>query len=169
MATHENFHDDFLARFIDAQRAFHAGDPKPNIALCGWSPVRTPLPRTGRAARLSHGVVGLSAMTLVSRAHSTMSSRVFVSAGRELLAQRASKPSAGLSPAAPTKGHGPRCLRQAMTGHTAICLRFRSLVRVTLQRCSAMDSLESSTWPRRPASAGSASARSLSKVKNPAG
>jgi ketosteroid isomerase-like protein len=31
----ENFHEDFLPRFIDAQRAFHAGDPEPNIAL--WS------------------------------------------------------------------------------------------------------------------------------------
>ena len=35
MATHEDFHQDFLPRFIDAQRAFHAGDPEPNIAL--WS------------------------------------------------------------------------------------------------------------------------------------
>jgi len=31
----EDFHDTFLPRFIDAQRAFHGGDPEPNIAL--WS------------------------------------------------------------------------------------------------------------------------------------
>ena len=37
MATHEDFTDDFLPRFIDAQRAFHDGDPEPNITL--WSTV----------------------------------------------------------------------------------------------------------------------------------
>jgi ketosteroid isomerase-like protein len=31
----EDFHRDFLPRFIDAQRAFHDGDPEPNLAL--WS------------------------------------------------------------------------------------------------------------------------------------
>ena len=31
----EDFHRDFLPRFIAAQRAFHDGDPEPNIAL--WS------------------------------------------------------------------------------------------------------------------------------------
>jgi ketosteroid isomerase-like protein len=31
----EDFHRDFLPRFIEAQRAFHDGDPEPNIAL--WS------------------------------------------------------------------------------------------------------------------------------------
>jgi ketosteroid isomerase-like protein len=35
MADLEDFHRDFLPRFIDAQRAFHDGDPRPNIAL--WS------------------------------------------------------------------------------------------------------------------------------------
>jgi hypothetical protein len=29
----EDFHRDFLPMFIDAQRAFHTGDPEPNIAL----------------------------------------------------------------------------------------------------------------------------------------
>ena len=31
----EDIHRDFLPRFIQAQRAFHDGDPEPNIAL--WS------------------------------------------------------------------------------------------------------------------------------------
>jgi hypothetical protein len=31
----EDFHRDFLPRFIDARRAFHDGDPEPNLAL--WS------------------------------------------------------------------------------------------------------------------------------------
>jgi ketosteroid isomerase-like protein len=31
----EDFHREFLPRFIDAQRAFHDGDPEPNLAL--WS------------------------------------------------------------------------------------------------------------------------------------
>jgi ketosteroid isomerase-like protein len=35
MAESEDFYRDFLARFIDAQRAFHDGDPVPNLAL--WS------------------------------------------------------------------------------------------------------------------------------------
>ena len=35
MGDLEDFHRDFLPRFIDAQRAFHNGDPEPNIAL--WS------------------------------------------------------------------------------------------------------------------------------------
>ena len=35
MSEPEDFHRDFLPRFIDAQRAFHGGDPEPNIAL--WS------------------------------------------------------------------------------------------------------------------------------------
>jgi ketosteroid isomerase-like protein len=35
MATDEDFHREFLPRFIEAQRAFHTGDPEPNIAL--WS------------------------------------------------------------------------------------------------------------------------------------
>jgi ketosteroid isomerase-like protein len=35
VTTQEDFHRDFLPRFIDAQRAFHSGDPEPNIAL--WS------------------------------------------------------------------------------------------------------------------------------------
>jgi ketosteroid isomerase-like protein len=35
MAEPEDFHRDFLPRFIDAQRAFHDGDPEPNLAL--WS------------------------------------------------------------------------------------------------------------------------------------
>ena len=35
MAEPEDFHRDFLPRFIEAQRAFHNGDPEPNIAL--WS------------------------------------------------------------------------------------------------------------------------------------
>ena len=35
MGDLEDFHGDFLPRFIDAQRAFHDGDPEPNIAL--WS------------------------------------------------------------------------------------------------------------------------------------
>jgi ketosteroid isomerase-like protein len=29
----EDFEQDFLPRFIDAQRVFHTGDPEPNIAL----------------------------------------------------------------------------------------------------------------------------------------
>ena len=29
----EDFHRNFLPRFIDAQRAFHDGDAEPNIAL----------------------------------------------------------------------------------------------------------------------------------------
>ena len=33
MAAGEDFHRDFLPRFIDAQRAFHDGDPAPNNAL----------------------------------------------------------------------------------------------------------------------------------------
>jgi ketosteroid isomerase-like protein len=33
----EDFHRDFLPRFIDAQRAFHTGDPEPNIALWATS------------------------------------------------------------------------------------------------------------------------------------
>src|SRR3954447_22366331 len=35
MAEIEDFHRDFLPRFIEAQRAFHDGSPEPNIAL--WS------------------------------------------------------------------------------------------------------------------------------------
>lgn len=35
MGDLEDFHRDFLPRFIDAQRAFHNGDPEPNLAL--WS------------------------------------------------------------------------------------------------------------------------------------
>jgi hypothetical protein len=35
MAEPEDFHRDFLPRFIDAQRVFHDGDPEPNLAL--WS------------------------------------------------------------------------------------------------------------------------------------
>ena len=35
MPEPEDFHRTFLPRFIDAQRAFHEGDPEPNIAL--WS------------------------------------------------------------------------------------------------------------------------------------
>jgi hypothetical protein len=35
MAEPEDFYRDFLPRFIDAQRAFHDGDPEPNLAL--WS------------------------------------------------------------------------------------------------------------------------------------
>jgi ketosteroid isomerase-like protein len=35
MSELEDFHQSFLPRFIDAQRAFHGGDPEPNIAL--WS------------------------------------------------------------------------------------------------------------------------------------
>ena len=35
MVDLEDFHRDFLPRFIDAQRAFHDGDPEPNLAL--WS------------------------------------------------------------------------------------------------------------------------------------
>jgi len=35
MAEPEDFYRDFLPRFIDAQRAFHDGDPEPNNAL--WS------------------------------------------------------------------------------------------------------------------------------------
>jgi hypothetical protein len=31
----EDFHRDFLPRFIDAQRAFHDGNAEPNLAL--WS------------------------------------------------------------------------------------------------------------------------------------
>jgi hypothetical protein len=30
MRVDEDFHHEFLPRFIDAQRAFHAGDPEPN-------------------------------------------------------------------------------------------------------------------------------------------
>jgi hypothetical protein len=30
----EDFHRDFLPRFIEAQRAFHDGDPEPNNSLC---------------------------------------------------------------------------------------------------------------------------------------
>ena len=33
MADFEDFHHDFLPRFIDAQRAFHDGDAAPNNAL----------------------------------------------------------------------------------------------------------------------------------------
>lgn len=33
MTETEDFHRDFLPRFIDAQRAFHAGDATPNDAL----------------------------------------------------------------------------------------------------------------------------------------
>jgi ketosteroid isomerase-like protein len=33
MVVVEDFHRDFLPRFIDAQRAFHDGDPAPNNAL----------------------------------------------------------------------------------------------------------------------------------------
>ena len=35
MAEPEDFHREFLPRFIDAQYAFHDGDPEPNLAL--WS------------------------------------------------------------------------------------------------------------------------------------
>jgi hypothetical protein len=35
MAEPEDFYRDFLPSFIDAQRAFHDGDPEPNLAL--WS------------------------------------------------------------------------------------------------------------------------------------
>ena len=35
MAEPEDFYRDFLPCFIDAQRAFHDGDPEPNLAL--WS------------------------------------------------------------------------------------------------------------------------------------
>ncbi len=35
MPEAEDFHREFLPRFIEAQRAFHDGDPEPNIAL--WS------------------------------------------------------------------------------------------------------------------------------------
>lgn len=35
VSADEEFHTEFLPRFIDAQRAFHNGDPEPNIAL--WS------------------------------------------------------------------------------------------------------------------------------------
>jgi ketosteroid isomerase-like protein len=35
MADLEDFHRDFLPRFIDSLRAFHDGDPEPHIAL--WS------------------------------------------------------------------------------------------------------------------------------------
>ena len=35
MGDLEDFHGDFLPRFIDAQRAFHDGDAEPNLAL--WS------------------------------------------------------------------------------------------------------------------------------------
>jgi ketosteroid isomerase-like protein len=35
MGDVEDFHREFLPRFIEAQRAFHDGDPEPNIAL--WS------------------------------------------------------------------------------------------------------------------------------------
>jgi ketosteroid isomerase-like protein len=35
MTEYEDFHDDFLPRFIDSLRAFHDGDPDPHIAL--WS------------------------------------------------------------------------------------------------------------------------------------
>ena len=35
MTEPEDFYRDFLPRFIDAQRAFHDGDPAPNLAL--WS------------------------------------------------------------------------------------------------------------------------------------
>jgi hypothetical protein len=35
MAEPEDFYRDFLPRFIDAQHAFHDGDPEPNLAL--WS------------------------------------------------------------------------------------------------------------------------------------
>jgi ketosteroid isomerase-like protein len=35
MAEPEDFHREFLPRFIDAQYAFHDGDPEPNVAL--WS------------------------------------------------------------------------------------------------------------------------------------
>jgi hypothetical protein len=35
MGDLEDFHRDFLPRFIDAQRAFQNGDPEPNVAL--WS------------------------------------------------------------------------------------------------------------------------------------
>ena len=35
MGDLEDFHRDFLPRFIDAQRAFHDGDAEPNLAL--WS------------------------------------------------------------------------------------------------------------------------------------
>jgi len=35
MGDVEDFHRDFLPRFIDAQRAYHDGDPEPNNAL--WS------------------------------------------------------------------------------------------------------------------------------------
>ena len=35
MGNLEDFHRDFLPRFIDAQRAFHDGDPEPNLTL--WS------------------------------------------------------------------------------------------------------------------------------------
>jgi ketosteroid isomerase-like protein len=33
VARSEEFRRDFLPRFIDAQRAFHTGDPEPNIAI----------------------------------------------------------------------------------------------------------------------------------------
>ena len=46
MAEPEEFYRDFLPRFIDAQRAFHDGDPEPNLAL--WS---TAAPVTLFAAR----------------------------------------------------------------------------------------------------------------------
>jgi hypothetical protein len=35
MGDVDDFHRDFLPRFIDAQRAFHDGDPEPNNTL--WS------------------------------------------------------------------------------------------------------------------------------------
>jgi hypothetical protein len=51
MAEPEEFYRDFLPRFIDAQRAFHDGDPEPNLAL--WS-TAAPVTRRPGSGRLRH-------------------------------------------------------------------------------------------------------------------
>ena len=47
MTELEDFHRDFLPRFIDAQRAFHDGDPAPNIALWTAADPVTPFAARG--------------------------------------------------------------------------------------------------------------------------
>src|SRR5215216_1579946 len=55
MAEPEDFHSDFLPRFIDAQRAFHDGDPEPNLAL--WS-TEDPVTKTFRFVASTFSDVG---------------------------------------------------------------------------------------------------------------
>jgi ketosteroid isomerase-like protein len=54
VTSSEDFHRDFLPEFIDAQRAFHAGDPEPNIAL--WA-TTDPVTLFAVRGKRKHGTV----------------------------------------------------------------------------------------------------------------